>query len=138
MRKFILVIMDFNLMKIIFEIIKLTAFVWIAQQLVWAGSTWDLIANPIKGVEVVLEDGSHHTGEYYRDWERNHIINNNSGGVISFKEFKVMSFPAKQSSQSSSRWRMYTPVSIFVIISMALWTLNFRNKKTEHPKQDDQ
>jgi len=125
-------------MKIVFEIMKLVVFVWIAQQLIWVGSTWDLITNPIKGVEVVLEDGSHHTGEYYRDWERNHIINDSNGGVISFKEFKMMSFPREQSSQSRSRWRMYAPVSIFSIITMAFWTLNFRKNKIEQPKQDDQ
>lgn len=121
-------------MRMAFEIIKLVAFLWVAQQLLWVGSTWDLIANPIKGVEVVLEDGRTYKGMYSRDWGRNHILNSDNGEVISFKEFQVMSFPASQPGEGRSKWRMYTPISLFVSFSLILWIIQFSRRSTKHIK----
>lgn len=119
-------------MKFIFEIIKLVVFLWIVQQLLWVGSTWDIMTHPIKNVEVILEDGSRHKGEYSRDWSRNHILNIENGKTISFNEFKTMSFPAEQNDKDRSRWRMYTPASLFSLIWIAVLLFNFQRKKKLH------
>jgi len=119
-------------MKFIFEIVKAVVFLWVVQQLLWVGSTWDIIAHPIKNVEVVLEDGSRHKGEYSRDWERNHVLNIGDGETISFNEFKAMSFPAEQQDNDRSRWRMYTPASLFSLIWLAVLVFNFQRNKKLH------
>lgn len=122
-------------MRMAFEIIKLVTFLWVAQQLLWVGSTWELIANPIKGVEVVLEDGRMYKGVYSRDWGRNHILNSDSGEVVSFKEYRMMSFPANQPNESRSKWRMYTPISFFVFLSLTLWIIQHSRRSTKHINQ---
>jgi len=96
------------------------------------GDTWNLKANPIPGVEVVLRDGRTVRGALSRTWSGDYSVLQADGQVVVFGKDGFTGMTTRPQPDRGMPWRTFTPaiLLLWAFLLYAGWSAMRRRRQT--------
>ncbi|WP_157008271.1 hypothetical protein [Xenophilus azovorans] len=96
------------------------------------GDTWNLKANPIPGVEVVLRDGQTVRGDLSRTWSGDYTVLQADGRVVVFGKDGFTGMTARPQPDRGFPWRSFAPaiLLLWAFVLYAGWSAMQRRRQT--------
>ena len=74
------------------------------------GDTWQSQAEPMRGAEVKLHNGTQLKGDMWRNWDESWSLKQDGGEVVTFPDFETL--VVRPGNSDASTWREWLPMAV--------------------------